>query len=528
MKHKTLNNTTMRTSTKPATILLFILFILSACSKDRIIPPPTPPGNGGGDGGGSTPPPTQKAMVHFVTNADLTGQPYHSSNLRAVITVVNDKGEEIAKDQILTLTLPNPVNTAAIELPVGDYKLSSFRLEYGSVQTHFVTPRSGSVKASAVKHPLALDFKVEKDASNEIAVEVLRIQQGEIPQQYGYPSGAFDYGQEDANPYMKVKIKAIMKIGSIVYDSLPAALTLTTWNNKGEMTTTYSALKAGINEVQVLKAAIKYTFLVSKWGTNDEMTLNRSDVDLNTVYVLGSSKEAKKLKSERVYKQIDGADVAESKTDYFYNASGNLSKIDYWLRKKDNTPYLAMTDAFEYSNGRATKVVRTNTEDHSVMTVTSFTYDNGGKVTGIAQNDNGFQTNATVEYFYTSRPEIKIHYTYPSRTFDMNYYMRLEGRNMVESSAATSHNNTELGKYSYDFNINPYVHMRWPNLFLSNNSLNNITSQQKEYYGSYPTADPYSFQYTYDADGYPTQVIKNFKSPVTGNYLFSTKTVFVY
>jgi hypothetical protein len=58
--------------------------------------------------------------------------------------------------------------------------------------------------------------------------------------------------------------------------------------------------------------------------------------------------------------------------------------------------------------------------------------------------------------------------------------------------------------------------------------LHNITSQQKDYSGSYPTAYPYSFNYTYDADGYPTQVIKHFRSPVTGNYVFSTKTVFVY
>jgi hypothetical protein len=513
---------TMRTITKPTSIILFLLFILSACSKERIVQTP-PPGNGG-----ESTPPVEKAMVRFVTNADLTGQPYHTSNLRAVVTIVNDKGQEVAKDKLLSLTLPNPVQTEAIELPIGSYKLTSFRMEYGSVNTHFATPITGSAKASLVQHPLAMDFKVEKNSNNETAVEVLRVQQGEKPQQFGYPSGAFDYGQEDANPYMKVKLKAIMRIGNIVYDSLPASLRLTTWNDKGEMTTTYSHLNAGVNEVQVLKAAAKYEFVVSKWGTNDAITLKKEDLDLNTIYILGGSKEAKKLKSERVYKQVNGVDVPESKTDYFYEAGGMLSKIEYWQKRKDNSTYLAMMDEFEYTNGRATRIVRTDKETRAVITTTSFAYDNVGKVTSIAQDDNGFQTNATVEYFYTVTPQIKIHYTYPSRTFDMNYYMTLRGGNMIESLAATSHNNTETGRYSYDFNINPYVHMKWPNLFLSNNSLHNVTSQQKEYYGSYPTADPYSFQYTYDADGYPTQVIKNFKSPVNGNYLFSTKTVFVY
>lgn len=514
----------MRTITKPASILLSFLLILSACSKDDIITNP-PPGNGGSE---NPPPVAEKTLIRFTTNADLTGQPYHTSNLRAVVTVVNEKGEEVMKDKLLTLSLPNPVKTQAIELPVGNYKLTSFRMEYGSVYTHFVTPLTGSAKASLVQRPLALDFKAEKNGAGEIPVEVLRVQQGEKPQQYGYPSGAFDYGQDDANPYMKVKIKAIMKIGNIVYDSLPASLRLTTWNDKGEMTTTYSHLNAGVNEVQVLKAAVKFEFLVSKWGTNDAMTLNRQDIDEATVYILGGSKEAKKLKSERVYKQVNGVDVAESKTDYFYDHLGNLLKIDYWLRKTDNTPFLAMTDIFEYANGRASKIVRRNVENNSILATTSFSYDLQGKVTGISQDDNGFETNATVEYFYTSKPEIKIQYIYPSRSFDMNYYMRFKGGNVIESSSATSHNNTETGRYSYDFNINPYVHMKWPNLFLSNNSLNNVTSQQKEYYGSYPVSYPYSFNYTYDADGYPTQVIKNYKSPVTGNYLFSTKTVFVY
>lgn len=517
----------MSAITKPTTILIFFLLVLSACSKDDIIttPPPPPPGNGDGQ---IPPPAVEKTSIRFTTNADLTGQPYHTSNLRAVVTIVNEKGEKVVKDKLLTVSLPNPVKTGTLELPVGNYKLTSFRLEYGSVHTHFVTPVAGSFKAVLVQRPLAMDFKAEKKGRGEVAVEVLRVQPGEKPMQYGYPSGAFDYGQEDANPYMKVKIKAIMKIGDIIYDSIPASIRITTWNDKGEMNTTYGHLKAGVNEVTVLKAAVKYEFLVSKWGTNDAMTLNRQDVDEATVHILGGSKEAKKLKSERVYKQVNGTDVSESKTDYFYDHLGNLLKIDYWLRKADNTPFLAMTDIFEYSNGRATKIVRRNVENKSVLTTTSFSYDLQGKVTGISQDDNGFQTNAAVEYFYYDRKEVKIHYTYPGKTNDLNYYLTFTRGNMTLSSAVTSNNNTELGRYDHDLNINPYIHMNWPNLFLSNSNKNNVTTQYNEYHGSYPVASPYSFQYTYDADGYPTQVIKNFKSPVNGNYLFSTKTVFVY
>jgi len=119
----------MKTITKPTRILFFFLFILSACSKEKITPPPPPPPPDHGSYGGT--PVVEKASMHFITNADLTGQPYHTSNLRAVVTIVNDKGQEVAKDKYLFLSLPNPIKTEGIELPLGNYKLTSFRMEYG-------------------------------------------------------------------------------------------------------------------------------------------------------------------------------------------------------------------------------------------------------------------------------------------------------------------------------------------------------------------------------------------------------------
>jgi hypothetical protein len=90
-----------------------------------------------------------------------------------------------------------------------------------------------------------------------------------------------------------VKIKAIMQIGDVLYDSIPASLTITTWNNKGEMTTTYGSLAAGVNELQVLKAGVKFEFRVTKWGTNDAVTLKKEEIDEKTVYVLGGNKAPK-------------------------------------------------------------------------------------------------------------------------------------------------------------------------------------------------------------------------------------------
>jgi hypothetical protein len=53
-----------------------------------------------------------------------------------MVTIVNERGEEVAKDKPLSLSLPNPVKTESIQLPIGTYRLTSFRMEYGSVYTH--------------------------------------------------------------------------------------------------------------------------------------------------------------------------------------------------------------------------------------------------------------------------------------------------------------------------------------------------------------------------------------------------------
>ena len=501
----------------PFKLIFFFLIIFTACSKtelDKPVPNPSPAPVG------------QVGSFRFQAAVDLAGHPYHNSNLHAVVSISKPNGEEIIKDSILTLDLSNSVNTATIQLPEGDYKLTGFRLVYGNVNTHFATPFAGSDKASTVQKPLKMDFKVLKNTMTNIPVEVLRVLEGEKPQQYGYPSGAFDNGQSDASPFLKIKMKAVMQIGDVTYDHIPASLSITSWNDKGEMTTTYGSLAAGVNEIQVLKAATKFEFLVSKWGVNDAITIERQDIDEGTVYILGGSKDAKKLSSERVYKIVNGRDVADSKTDYFYDYSGNLVKIDYWIKKPDNSNYLSMIDWFIYDGSRLTKIKRVNIADNTTLKETLFSYNAQGKMTNMVEKENGFETAASISYL-PAQQNISIQYNMASG-HTMNYNMDFDKGNLIFSTASNTNSSFEEGRYSYDTNINPYHHMYWPTLFMEHSSKNNVTSQQKQFTGSYPTATPFSFMYKYDADCYPVEVIKNYKSFPSGNFAFSTKTVFVY
>jgi hypothetical protein len=106
--------------------------------------------------------------------------------------------------------------------------------------------------------------------------------------------------------------------------------------------------------------------------------------------------------------------------------------------------------------------------------------------------------------------------------------MVLADGNIQEGATATSNHSSELSKYYYDMNINPYVHMNWPDLFLSHNSKNNVAASQQSFYGSYPVAVPRSYVYSYDNEGYPKELVREYKSPVTNQYLYTTKTVYYY
>ncbi len=185
-----------------------------------------------------------------------------------------------------------------------------------------------------------------------------------------------------------------------------------------------------------------------------------------------------------------------------------------------------MNERFEYTGSNVQKITRFD-EKNEVMNSTSFTYDAQGKIINMVKQENGTQTTARVEYFYYAKSEVTIHYDFPG-AMDMDYYSDYSGGNTVASTAKRTNGDTELGTYEYDFNINPYRHMNWPDLFLSHAAKNNLVLQRKQYMYSFPTNEPYSFSYTYDADGYPTSLITKFKSYLTGKHVFTTKKTFTY
>ena len=327
---------------------------------------------------------------------------------------------------------------------------------------------------------------------------------------------------------IKVKLQAVVTIGAITYDSIPAQFRITSWDANGVPYQKDTLLAAGTNVVSVPKAHTRFQFSVNKWGITDEITLRKDQVQEDVVYTLGGGKAAKQLRKEESFLFVQGDYRPDSRILYTYGTKG-ISAIEFY-QKKPQYEELQFTNKhlYNYSGNNVSRIDFFDSANTAIG-FANFTYNaQGTKVINMQQKSYDVETYAAVEHsFPAGAAEITVDYLYNNGNA-MEYKMKIRGGNKVEDQAISSTGGGEAGTYKYDFNINPFAHMNMPNIFLSNLSKNNLIEQQKNYSGNIPSAEPYKFEYTYDADGYPVELVKHFKNYRTGEHLYKVKTVYTY
>jgi hypothetical protein len=513
-------------SAKLTVALLAFSMLFAFCSKEKELPRPIP-----GTPGKPNGPAPVSAAFRFAAQINLIGQPYHPSSLHAVVSVANEKGEPVLTDKQLTLEIGEHAVTQTLSLPVGQYKLTSFRMVHGGVNTRFAAPIAGSAKAQQVQTPLVQNFAVKQEESVVVPVAALPVAAGERPQLFGYPAGAFDNNQEETNPFATIKVKAQIKVGNVLYDNTAASLIITTYGANGERTTTYSSLKAGINNISLAKAATRYTLTVTKWGTSSDLHLNRSDLDLDTIYTFSTEKDPKVLKSEVTHKQVNGQYVPLNKKMYVYNGAGKLSEVQYAFRQNDGSILRGITDRLSYSGNNVGSVSHYNEKAEKVW-ATSFAYDAANRVTSINHQQGEETTAGVVSYDGMPATSMGITYTVtkPGYHYQVVHTRALLKGNMQQYSIVHAGHQTENGMSDFDEQINPYFFLNLPDVYLSHLNQNNTTNEYKYYNGTTPEAVPYRSDYTYDADGYPKEVIRHYRTFKGGvsKHAYATKTTFEY
>lgn len=507
--------------------LMYFVFValLSACKKD---PPIVPPGNGNPD-------PLMDRVFSIVFD-NPPGQPNVLTDLTAYVTANNSKNEPIYTNKKVIVTFEQKYRTAKLTLPKGNYLLTGLLIKRGDTAVVFASPINGSPKAALVQNPLNRVVNLDEKVEKEILAEVLPVGKTDAPQSFGYPQGSFGNipGEGESEKDKQIFIRPIIKIGDLVYDSIPVQLILRSFDVQGNMDYRAISLPAGLQSIYLPKNAVRYKLSVSKWGTQDEITIEKKDVVEGSIYIIGGRKDAKLLKTVFENKLVNGVSTPLTKTEYQYHSNGELKQVLTWGKRPDQTTFLQEKQEFDYVNGNITRVRFYN--EHNALFVSSrFDYDATNRVISMEEKADANEVRATVAYIglqtssgITQDHRVEINYDYSHHYYKGYYSKTMRGGSVLSDRYSISHGTVEEGLYEFDFAINPYAHLRIPDLFLSHYARHNMKGQWKTYVNSFPLMEAYSFSYTYDGDGYPTQLITKYRSYLTKADVYSTRTVFVY
>ncbi len=504
---------------------LMMAVLLSSCSKTK--PEPQVP---------TDPVPVTEFTLQFKPSG-LNNLTEPLADLEFIIGLRNAEDDPVLVNQKLAAIDSGGTYSARIRVPKGSYKLDKFLLARKTGLVRYATPLAGFPKAQQVNRPLTIDFSQNTASLKIVDVELLPVIANDKESMYGYPDGTFQLPADPNDPppgTRKIRIRPVIKIGNVVYDSLSALLQIYSWDAQNNLAIVPVSIPAGVSELNLVPNAVRYEFRMQKWGRSAALHLNAADLSASTIYTIQAEAEPKRLKFVYGNRWTNNNWFAETKTEYQYSAQGIIQKVLHFRKHADNSPYLAMTEDAEYAGERIGRIVRKN-ERSQVIGNSTFTYGTDGLPTLIRIQQGDSITQVRLQYltsinnFQQRRvdqvgAEIEGNYTSLLHYYQANYD---RGR-MLSTRYASNNGNLQEGLYQYDNAINPFQFTGWPDEKVFVHSIYNRNAQSITYQNAYSQSEIYQFAYTYDSEGYPTELRTWHRNPVTGQHLFEYKEGFVY
>jgi hypothetical protein len=498
--------------------LLISVLILASCKKDKDLSQPVPQKPG---------PPT---AFSFQLNFDpIAGETEATlRNHSVIVSVVNSNDETVLDKRKLALSFDGKFKTPEVKLAAGEYRVVSCWIVNENNQARFAAPLLNSKHAIKVSKPLPVNFILPAPVVLQVPVDIAKIETGDTPVDFGYAAGSFvtlpGDGEEEPATVL-VRLRLAIRIGEVNYDNLEAGVAYTYWDENQNPRTSYVSIRPEDNSITLVRKATRHQFRINKWGQTYELSISKDEVREGETYNMGGVKPARMLKNELEYRLVNGVYVADSKKNFVYSAPGRLSGIEYFSRRPDGAPYIAMKDEFRFTGSRVTSIARLD-ERSQLTGTTEISYDGFGRISNLVFKSSTTTATASVSYQFT--PATGVSEVTTKHQDGLQYFQRFISGNLVSDNSLAANGNTETGEYTYDKHVNPYIHMGWPEVYPAKNSRNNLNGQNKTFYGLYPSAVAYKFEYKYDAEGYPVELIRHYKSYLTNTPLHTTKTVFTY
>lgn len=339
--------------------------------------------------------------------------------------------------------------------------------------------------------------------------------------------------QENASPYIDkpetkstddvvlINVHVEITIGGIPYQNLDAPIRIIGYDsgNTRQWKEDFDAI-GPIDTLHVKNGFHHYSIeLVDKWGIHDiqseisgeDLWDARADGPLPFTYVLGGSKEAKKLLKYETSREtsIPGTGIVyqpQSRVKYTYREDGRVDFIAYEIYNSVNLVFEAMkTETFHYEGEVLSKI--NTTVNEQLNRVDEYFYGTENK---IVQQISGLTLTQTTHYVESNRVQIDYEV---SNGNSFAYAFDIREKNIARDKTTKPGQLCSEGMYTYDKNINPFRHLGYMDFNLQNWSASNKLTEQVEYKAcSFPTLIPVWHRYVYDVDGYPTEKITTYQS----------------
>ena len=203
----------------------------------------------------------QKVKFQFSPSSEGGRTQVNAQPERVLLTIESKEGEVVLQDEtILLASFGNSFVSTPIELPIGQYSLTSFIVIDELNQVMYVAPLEGSVKAYLVAEALPLQFSVAQEEATIVIPEVVPIFTESNPVDYGYTLLGFSV-VDIFNLNMAV-------ISDADSSHIPTEISVMGYNSDDEEIVQTIVGTSGTKSIQVdlLSEIEYYTFEVNKTG----------------------------------------------------------------------------------------------------------------------------------------------------------------------------------------------------------------------------------------------------------------------
>lgn len=324
---------------------------------------------------------------------------------------------------------------------------------------------------------------------------------------------------QPSNELLSVRLKAAITIGDVLYDSIPADFTITSWDVNNIALKKDTTLSPGTHLIHLPKAAVRYSLKMQKWGVTYEKILNRAEVTEGSFYQVGGHKEAKKLQwvTEEIFD--NGAPVLNGKQQFIYDSQGRINEVHAYAPNPNGGALISgFKDLFLY-NGNELQVNNIRKGDAVIFSHSAYKFDALGRT--IQTKHQYLTQNDVYTNQYTSEGILMLFGESATNTNGSRIALKFAGGNRVEEKTMITNYPTIVKHYRYDQNINPYAIIKMPSMYFEHSSKNNVLAESWEGY------DRFINTYTYDSDGYVTEVITKGRNN-NGQYVNYSRTIYTY